>query len=90
MNDKKTNTTETSKIAFEYSKKDIAIFTSGVLSAIGSILGFNKIKKSESKSKKLLWSGATVLSVIGAIKSLYSLSDSLLLPEADDIEYDED
>ena len=74
------------KEVISFSVKDIFTLLGGILSVAGGVFGFKKGKKSESKSRKLLWGGLTVLGVLGVVKSLFKLSDSLFLPES----YDED
>lgn len=74
------------KEVISFSVKDIFTLLGGILSVAGGVFGFKKGKKSESKSRKLLWGGITALGVLGVIKSVFKLSDSLFLPES----YDED
>ena len=72
------------KEVISFSVKDIFTLLGGILSVAGGVFGFKKGKKSESKSRKLLWGGLTALGVLGVIKSVFKLSDSLFLPESYD------
>lgn len=74
------------KEVISFSVKDIFTLLGGILSVAGGVFGFKKGKKSGSKSRKLLWGGLTALGVLGVVKSVFKLSDSLFLPES----YDED
>lgn len=77
------------KTGFAITVKDIINSVLGISNICGSIFGIKKFKKSESKSSKALWIGFVILNIFGAFKSIFSLVDSLMLPEVED-DIDED
>nr|DAY68575.1 MAG TPA: hypothetical protein [Caudoviricetes sp.] len=89
IKDESIENTIPAKTGFAITVKDIINSVLGVSNICGSIFGIKKFKKSESKSSKALWIGFVILNIFGAFKSIFSLVDSLMLPEVED-DIDED